>query len=133
MGQTQGKLAIKKQREVKKQKMAETKTKKAKEETTLVRTIEATKGRIFKGTVTKVFLTRVVIELERTVYHQKYERYYKKKIRLHARIPKGLDIAVGDVIKVRETRPLSKIIHFAVIEIVTKVHRTESKSGGAKK
>ena len=114
--------------------MAETKTKKAKkEETTLVRTIEATKGRTFQGTVTKVFPTRVVLVLERIVKDQKYERYYKKKIKLHARIPKDLDIAVGDLIKVRETRPLSKIIHFAVTEIVTKVPRVESEDLEEKK
>ena len=106
--------------------MAETKTKKAKNETTLVRTIEATKGRTFQGTVTKVFPTRAVLVLERIVKDQKYERYYKKKIKLHARIPKDLDIAVGDLIKVRETRPLSKIIHFAVTEIVTKAPRSRS-------
>ncbi len=107
--------------------MAEEKTKKAKkEETILVRTVEATKGRTFKGTVTKVFSTRIVIELERTIYNQKYERYYRKKIKLHARIPAGLDITIGDVVKVRETRPLSKIIHFAITEIVTRVPRIES-------
>lgn len=75
-----------------------------------------TRGRTFEGTVTKKFPTRVVIEFERTVYIIKYERYARKKTRLHARLPQGMDINVGDYVKVRECRPLSKIIHFVVIE-----------------
>lgn len=74
------------------------------------------RGRIFEGTVTKKFPKRVVVEFERTVFVQKYERFYKKKTRLHARLPDNLEINVGDYIKVKETRPLSKIIHFIVIE-----------------
>jgi small subunit ribosomal protein S17 len=80
--------------------------------------VVGTRGRIFEGTVTKKFPKRVVIESERTVYHYKYERFFKKKTRLHARLPEGMDINVGDYIRVRECRPLSKIIHFVVIEKV---------------
>ena len=75
-----------------------------------------TRGRFFEGTVTKKFPTRVVIEFERTVFLKKYERFYKKKTKLHARLPTGMDIHVGDFIKIQECRPLSKIIHFMVIE-----------------
>lgn len=77
----------------------------------------ATRGRIFEGFVTKKFPKRVVVEFERTVYVQKYERFYKKKTRLHARLPDNLanEINVGDYVRLRETRPLSKIIHFIVL------------------
>ena len=93
--------------------MAETKDKQQKKERSLARA----RGRIFKGFVTKKFPARVVIEFERTVYVQKFERYYKKKTRLHARLPKNFeDIKVGDFIKIQECRPLSKIIHFIVVE-----------------
>jgi len=80
------------------------------------KTLVQTRGRTFEGTVTKKFPTRVVIEFERTVYIIKYERYARKKTRLHARLPQGMDINVGDYVKVRECRPLSKIIHFVVVE-----------------
>jgi len=82
--------------------------------------LSATRGRTFEGTVTKKFPSRVVIEFERTVYVKKYERFYRKKTRLHARLPSNLvnEINVGDYIKIRECRPLSKIIHFIVIEKV---------------
>lgn len=78
-----------------------------------------TRGRIFKGYVTKKFPTRVVLEFERTVYIPKYERYYKKKTKLHARLPKGMDVNVGDYIKIQECRPLSTIIHSIVIEKIS--------------
>lgn len=77
-----------------------------------------TRGRIFQGYVTKKFPTRVVVELERTVKVVKYERFAKKKTRLHARLPSDLEVHEGDYVKVRECRPLSKIIKFIVIEIV---------------
>jgi small subunit ribosomal protein S17 len=77
-----------------------------------------THGRIFEGTVIRKFNKRVVIEFERMIYIRKYERYSKSKSKIHARLPQCMDneINVGDYIKVQECRPLSKLIHFAVIE-----------------
>lgn len=76
------------------------------------------RGRTFEGFVTKKFEKRVVVEFQRTVFVKKYERFYKKKTKLHARLPTELieKINVGDYIKIKECRPLSKIIHFIVIE-----------------
>jgi small subunit ribosomal protein S17 len=93
-----------------------TKTKKQKTDTVSLGI--ATRGRIFQGTVTKVFDTRVVVEFERTVKIQKYERFMRKKTRLHARLPQDMRVAVGDYVRVRECRPLSKIIHFVVLDVV---------------
>src|SRR3989344_4071721 len=76
------------------------------------------RGRIFEGTVIKKFPTRVVIGSERTVYLKKYERFYKKKTKLHAYLPASMNVELGDYIKIRECRPLSKIIHFVVVEKV---------------
>jgi small subunit ribosomal protein S17 len=79
-----------------------------------------TRGRTFQGVVSKKFEKRVVVDFERTVRIPKYERFVKKKTRIHARIPEKLDVKLGDYVKVRECRPLSKIIHFQVIEVLTK-------------
>ncbi len=76
----------------------------------------STRGREFEGKVTKKFSTRVVIEFERTEYVPKYERFYKKKSRLHARLPQDMSVEVGDLVSVRECRPLSKILHFIVVD-----------------
>lgn len=77
-----------------------------------------TRGRMFEGTVVKKFPKRIVIEFERRVYVRKYERYAKKKGRMHARLPLCMEseINLGDRIRIRECRPLSKIVHSAVIE-----------------
>jgi ribosomal protein S17 len=107
--------------------MAKTKTPEKKEEKINKNFVVGTRGRTFEGTVTKKFPKRVVIEFERTVYVPKYKSFYKKKTRIHARLPADMDINVGDYIKVQECRPLSKIIHFMVKE---KIRSVESK--GAK-
>lgn len=100
------------------------KTHESEKSSAAVTTNYPTRGRIFEGTVTKKFPTRVVIEFERTLYVQKYQRFYKKKTRLHARIPSSLNISVGDYVRIRECRPLSKIINFIVIE---KIRSAEAK------
>ncbi len=77
-----------------------------------------TRGRIFEGIVTKKFPKRIVIEFERMIYVRKYERYARLKTKIHARLPEIMekDINVGDLVKLHECRPLSKIIHFVVIQ-----------------
>lgn len=102
--------------------MAE-KTTKTKKEKKIVNTVP-TRGRIFEGVVIKKFATRVVIGLERTSYVHKYERFFKKRSKIHARLPLGMDVQLGDLIRVQECRPLSKIIHAVVI---SKVRSSEEK------
>jgi len=77
-----------------------------------------TRGRSFKGYVIKKFPKRIAMEFERPIYVRKYERYLKKKTKLHARLPEEMteEINVGDFIEIHECRPLSKIIHFKVIK-----------------
>lgn len=76
------------------------------------------RGRVFEGRVVKKLHKRITIEFERMIYIRKYERYAKSKIRIHARLPDCMEnlIQVGDLIRVKECRPLSKIIHFVVID-----------------
>ena len=77
-----------------------------------------TRGRTFEGRVKKKFPRRVTIEFERMTYIRKYERYAKSKTKIHARLPDCLkdEINLGDIVLVKECRPLSKIIHFVVIK-----------------
>ena len=76
------------------------------------------RGSVFEGRVTKKFPTRITIEFERRIYSRKYERYFKSKTKIHARLPKCIEsqINLGDLISIQECRPLSKIIHFVVIK-----------------
>ena len=81
--------------------------------------VVGTRGRVFQGKVIRKIHNRIAIEFERTVYIPKFESYMKKKTRIHARLPDNLkDVQIGDLVKVQECRPLSKIIHFMVIELV---------------
>lgn len=104
--------------------MKENKEKKQEKEVGEIKHPVSTRGRVFEGCVIKKFHKRIVIEFERNVFVQKYERFYKKKSRIHARLPEGIDVSIGDHVKVQECRPLSKIIHHIVIE---KIKSTEDK------
>ena len=76
------------------------------------------RGRIFEGRVIRKLPKRIAIEFERMIYSKKYERYFKSKTKIHARLSPCMEnqINVGDLIRIQECRPLSKIIHFVVIK-----------------
>jgi len=90
------------------------------------------RGRSFKGKVIKKFPKRVVIEFERTIYIKKYERYSSRKTKLHARLPECMfkDVEIGDYIEIMECRPISKIVHFVVVQ---KIRGGDEKVGKGKK
>ncbi len=83
------------------------------------------RGRVFKGSVTKKFPKRVVIEFERTVYLSKFETFMKKKTRIHARLPDSMEkeVNIGDMVLAQECRPLSKMIHFVVIKKIAEENK----------
>jgi small subunit ribosomal protein S17 len=77
-----------------------------------------TRGRVFEGVVTRKFPRRIAIEFERFIYVRKYERFMKRKTRIHARLPRCFEnkIEIGDIVQVQECRPLSKMIHHVLIK-----------------
>jgi len=81
------------------------------------------RGRTFQGEVVKVLPGRVSIQFERMLSLPKYERYEKRKTKIHARLPDCMqsEVAVGDLIEIAETRPISKMIHFVVSRVVRKL------------
>ena len=87
------------------------------------------RGRIFEGTVTKKFQKRVTISFERNAYVRKYERYIKYTTKIHAHLPLCMDkeINIGDYVRIRECRPLSKLIHFVVIKKIRDGEKNEKK------
>jgi len=94
----------------------------------------STRGRKFEGYVIKKFPRRIVIEFEKTIYVKKYERYVKKKTKLHARLPECMKdkVMIGDYVEIKECRPLSKIIHFVLIKILRKKENNQVIEGGEK-
>ncbi len=87
------------------------------------------RGRTFQGKVIRVLSGRVTIQFERMIKLPKYERYEKRKTKVHARLPECMqsEVAVGDLIEIAETRPISKMIHFVVSKVVRKVEIKEAK------
>lgn len=81
----------------------------------------STRGRIFTGTVIRDKMSKTVtVEWERRKYIPKYERYEKRRTRVKAHNPEEINAKEGDLVKIKETRPLSKTKNFIVIEIVSK-------------
>lgn len=116
--------------------MAKEKTKMETEKKNVAVAVKAEKkinghGKIFEGVVKKKLQKRVVIEFERMVYIRKYERYAKSRTKIHARLPYEMenDVNIGDLVRVQECRPLSKIIHFIVVKKLKDV----SENNGGKK
>lgn len=62
----------------------------------------------------------VVVAVERTVPHPTYGKPMKKTKKFKAH-DENNDCAIGDTVKIMETRPLSKDKYFRVVEIVDKV------------
>jgi len=77
------------------------------------------RGRTFEGEVTKILPGRVTITFERMLKIPKYERYEKRRTKLHARLPSCMkdSVKLGQRIEIGETRPISKIIHCVVTKI----------------
>ncbi|MBC7114762.1 MAG: small subunit ribosomal protein [Archaeoglobi archaeon] len=77
------------------------------------------RGQIFVGKVVSDRAQKtVVVERELLRKVPKYERYLKKRSKLHAHNPPCINARVGDVVKIAECRPLSKTKHFVVVEIL---------------
>ncbi|RMD50830.1 MAG: 30S ribosomal protein S17 [Ignavibacteria bacterium] len=61
----------------------------------------------------------IVVAIERRVSHPLYRKYFKKTTKLMAHDEKN-ECGVGDVVKIMETRPLSKNKNWRLVEIVEK-------------
>ena len=79
------------------------------------------RGKTFTGKVVSAKMHRtVVVEWERRVLIPKFERYEKRRSKVSAHNPDEINAQEGDIVKIRETRPLSKTKNFVVVEVVTK-------------
>jgi small subunit ribosomal protein S17 len=61
----------------------------------------------------------ITVSVERKVKHPIYGKFVKKTTRFHAHDEKN-ECAEGDVVKIMETRPLSKTKRWRLVEIVEK-------------
>jgi small subunit ribosomal protein S17 len=61
----------------------------------------------------------IVVSLERKVPHSLYKKYYKRTSTLMAHDEKQ-EAGIGDLVKVMETRPMSKNKRWRLVEIIEK-------------
>lgn len=61
----------------------------------------------------------ITVSVERKVKHPIYGKFVKKTTKFHAHDEKN-ECGVGDVVKIMETRPLSKTKRWRLVEIVEK-------------
>ncbi|MCX6202419.1 MAG: ribosomal protein [Bacteroidota bacterium] len=61
----------------------------------------------------------ITVAVERKVKHPIYGKFVKKTTKFHAHDEKG-ECGIGDVVKIMETRPLSKTKRWRLVEIIEK-------------
>jgi len=69
------------------------------------------------GKVISAYQKTVVVEVERRVRHPLYEKVIKRRSRFYAH-DEEMKAKVGDTIRIVQTRPLSKLKRWRVVEIV---------------
>ena len=75
------------------------------------------RGILLEGAVVSDHMQNtVVVQREYTKLVRKYERYEKRRSKIHAHNPPCIDAKKGDRVKIAECRQLSKTKSFVVIE-----------------
>ena len=72
------------------------------------------------GVVTSNKMNKTItVAVERKVKHPIYGKFVKKTTKFHAHDEKD-ECTMGDIVKIMETRPLSKIKRWRLVEVVEK-------------
>lgn len=61
----------------------------------------------------------VTVAVERKVKHPMYGKFVKKTTKFHAHDEKS-ECTIGDVVKIMETRPMSKTKRWRLVEVIEK-------------
>ena len=81
-------------------------------------------GRVLSNKMDKT----VVVAVETTKYHPLYKKTIKKAVKYKAHDAKN-ECEEGDIVRIVETRPLSKEKRWRMAEIITKKRAVEVKPG----
>ena len=85
--------------------------------TTVDRNLRKTRiGVVVSNKMTKT----ITVTVERKVKHPIYGKFVKKTTKFHAHDERN-EASIGDVVRIMETRPLSKTKRWRLVEIVEKV------------
>ena len=73
------------------------------------------------GVVTSNKMAKTItVAIERKVKHPLYGKFVKKTTKFHAHDEKD-ECSIGDVVRIMETRPLSKTKRWRLVEVIEKV------------
>ena len=73
------------------------------------------------GVVTSNKMAKTItVAVERKVKHPIYGKFVKKTTKFHAHDEKN-ECSIGDVVRIMETRPLSKTKRWRLVEVIEKV------------
>lgn len=61
----------------------------------------------------------ITVVVERKIMHPKYGKFLKKSSKLHAHDEKN-ECGIGDIVRIEETRPLSRTKRWRLVEVVEK-------------
>lgn len=67
--------------------------------------------------------TRVVM-VERLTQHRQYKKYIRRRKKYYAH-DENNETRIGDVVKIMETRPLSRLKRWRIVEILRRAERLE--------
>ena len=59
----------------------------------------------------------ISVVTERLVLHQRYKKYIRRKTKLHAH-DENNDARTGDTVRIAETRPISKLKRWRLVEVL---------------
>ncbi len=74
-------------------------------------------GRVISASMNKT----IVVQIERRVAHGLYGKVMRRLKKLHAHDEKN-EAKVGDYVRIMETRPLSKLKRWRLVEIITRAN-----------
>ncbi|MCS7096992.1 MAG: 30S ribosomal protein S17 [Candidatus Methanomethylicia archaeon] len=76
------------------------------------------RGRIIEGIVVSAKMKKnVVVQRDYLKYVSKYQRYERRRSKIHAYNPPCINAKEGDKVKIVECRPINKTTSFVVIEV----------------
>lgn len=66
----------------------------------------------------------VVVRVDRRVKHPKYGKFIKRSTKIHAH-DKGNECQIGDIVTIRECRPISKTKSWTLVKINERAEKVE--------
>ena len=81
--------------------------------------ISETSARTMTGKVVSNKMQKtIVVDIERTIKHPKYGKIVKRRTKLHAHDENQI-CQIGNIVKIRESRPYSKMKNWILVEVIS--------------